>query len=130
PLTYRQLRGVEYAFFGLMVLVMMISQYMTCSELIDQGDFARLVAMQKNGILFLLIIMTLYGVFIPNDPSDTARVVLTMALGPFLVLVALKLKASEASNIVAQTASSQFATANMLFIMVSAALAIYTAHVL
>ena len=71
--------------------------------------------------------MMLYGVFIPNDPKDTARVVLTMALGPFLVLVALKLKASEASNIVDQAASSQFAIANMLFIMVSAALAIYTA---
>ena len=51
------------------------------------------------GIINLLIIMTLYGVFIPNDPKDTARVVLTMALGPFLTLVALKLKASESSAI-------------------------------
>ena len=48
PLTYRQLRGVEYAFFGLMVLLMMISQYMTGSELIDRGDLARLVAMREE----------------------------------------------------------------------------------
>jgi serine/threonine-protein kinase len=129
-LNYRQLRIVEYTFFGLLILLHMLGQYFVGSELIEQGDLPRLVAAEKNGIINILIIMTLYGVFIPNDPKDTARVVLTMALGPFLVLVLLKLKAAEASSIVDHVASGQIAIANMLFVLISAALAIYAAHVL
>ncbi|MGC8640295.1 MAG: serine/threonine protein kinase [Isosphaeraceae bacterium] len=128
-LTQPRLRSLEYAFFGLLVLVMMVGQYVVGSELIDRGDEVRMVAIEKNGVLNLLIIMILYGAFIPNDPRTTARVVLTMALGPFLVLAALQLKTSE-STILDRYASSEYAIGNMLVIMVSAALAIYTAYIL
>ena len=129
-LSYRQLRILEYTFFGLMISLMMIGQYVIGSNLIDRGDLTRLVALEKNGIINLLMIMTLYGVFIPNDPRETARVVLTMALGPFLVLVALKMKASEASSIVDQLGDSEFSITNMLFVVISAALVIYMSHIL
>jgi serine/threonine-protein kinase len=129
-LTYRQLRALEYVFFGLMILIMMAGQYVFGTALISRGDFPRLVATEKNGIIALLILMMLYAVFIPNEPRATARVVLTMALGPFLVLVALQFKASESGTIVDQLASSELAIGNMLFVVVSAGLAIYTAHVL
>jgi serine/threonine-protein kinase len=129
-LEYRQLRILEYSFFGTLVVLAMIAQYAIGSELIARGDLPRLVALEKNGVINLLVLMILYGVFIPNDPKATARVVLTMALGPLLVLAALEYKASEASTIVDQVASEEFTIANMLFIAVSAALAIYTSHVL
>jgi serine/threonine-protein kinase len=129
-LTFGQLRALEYSFFGLLVVIMMAGQYIIGSELIDRGDLPRLVAMEKNGVINLLVLMVLYGVFIPNHPGTTARVVLTMAMGPFLVLVALQLKSAGSSSIIDQFASSEFAIGNMLFIMISAALAIYTAHIL
>ena len=52
---------------------MMTGQYLIGSDLIDRGDLMRLVALEKNGVINLLMIMTLYGVFIPNDPRETAR---------------------------------------------------------
>jgi serine/threonine-protein kinase len=129
-LSNRQLRALEYVFFGLMILIMMAGQFVFGSELIRKGDFARLVAMENHGIINLLVLMILYAVFIPNEPRATARVVLTMALGPFLLLVALQLKASESATIVDQLASSEFAIGNMLLVLISAGLAIYTSHVL
>lgn len=128
-MTYLQLRSLEYSFFGLLVVIMMIGQYVVGSQLIDQGDEVRMVAIEKNGVLNLLVMMMLYGAFIPNDPKTTARVVLTMALGPFLVLVALQLKTSE-SSILDRYANSEYAIGNLLFVMVSAGLAIYTAYIL
>ena len=129
-ITYRQLRALEYTFFGLLVSLMMFAQYVICSELIARGDLVHLVAAERGGGFSLLVIMILYGVFIPNDPKTTARVVLTMAFGPFLVLVALKLKSSETSSIVNHIASNEIAVSTMLLIMISAALAIYTAYIL
>jgi serine/threonine-protein kinase len=128
-LSIHQLRTLEYSFFGLLVLIMMVGQYLIGGELIAQGDEIRLVAMEKNGVINLLVIMILYGVLIPNDPRTTARSVLTMALGPFLVLVALQWKASQ-SSIINRFETTEFAIGNMLFIIVSAGLAIYASHVL
>ncbi len=85
-LSLPTLRMLEYGFFGVLVLMMMIAQYVLGSTLIHEGDFPHLVAVEKNGVLNFLVVMVLYGVFIPNKPSMTARVVLTMALGPLIVL--------------------------------------------
>src|SRR5262249_10553925 len=94
-LSYRQLRVLEYAFFGVLVVLSMVTQYVVGSELIIQGDLPRLVALEKNGVINLLILMVLYGLFVPNKATTTARVVLTMALGPMLVLVALMREITE-----------------------------------
>jgi serine/threonine-protein kinase len=129
-LSYPRLRILEYGFFGALIVLMMVAQYVVCSALIREGNFTHLVAAEKNGVLNFLIVMVLYGVFIPNKPSVTARVVLTMALGPLIVLVLLQMLAQEAPDMIDQLASSELTIANSLFILVGAALAIYTAYVL
>jgi len=129
-LSSPKLRILEYGFFGALTLMMMFSQYFVGSSLINEGDFPHLVAAEKNGILNFLVVMVLYGVFIPNKPSMTARTVLTMALGPLVVLVLLQLKAEEAVITIDQLAESELTIANSLFILVGAALAIYTSYVL
>jgi hypothetical protein len=128
-LSYRQLRVLEYAFFGVLVVLSMVTQYVVGSELITQGDLPRLVALEKNGVINLLILMVLYGLFVPNKATTTARVVLTMALGPMLVLVALMREITE-TGVIDQLAGEQFTIGNLLFISISAGLAIYASHVL
>ncbi|MGO9922047.1 MAG: serine/threonine-protein kinase [Isosphaeraceae bacterium] len=129
-LDHARLRILEYGFFGALIVFMMVAQYVGCSSLIREGDFSHLVASEKNGVLNFLVVIVLYGVFIPNKPSITARVVLTMALGPLIVLVLLQLLAEKAPNMIDQLAESELTIANSLFILVGAALAIYTSYVL
>ncbi len=129
-LSLAQLRAIEYGFFGLLVLATVATQYVAGSELIRQGDQISLVALEKNGLLNFLVLTILYGVFIPNEPRNTASMVLTMAMGPLLVLALLSAKASGSTLLTDELEIRQLALGNMLFILVSAGLAIYCSYVL
>lgn len=127
PFSYGQLRAIEYAFFGVELLLYMQSQYSVNMQLVEQGDILSMVAFEKNGILRVTLIMLIYGVFIPNDPRVTARVVLTMAICPLIVL-GLVLHKDLAQNASNHLASVQNTASNAMFILTSAALAIYAAY--
>ncbi len=129
-LSLRQLRAVEYSFFGIMVLALVLAQYVVGSALIEKGDQIRLVALEKNGEISFLILMMLYGVFIPNEPKKTASMVLTMALGPLAVLALLNAKAAGSSLMVDELEINQLALHNTLIVLISSALAIFSAYVL
>ncbi len=128
-LSMSQLRLIEYGFFGIMILGMVFGQYWAGSALIEQGDALGLAALEKTGVLNFLVLMVLYGVFIPNAPEATARMVLTMAIGPLLILVMLRAR-TIGTPLESNTSIEQFAMANALFIMISAGLAIYASYIL
>lgn len=130
PLSYRALRGLEYGYFGLFVLIHMATQYIVINRLIEADDMVRLISVEKNGVLNMIILMLMYGIFIPNRPAVTARTVLTMALGPMLVLAAVAETRSTKLAAVNQLASNHAAINNIVFIFIGAALAIYSAYVL
>ena len=121
---------MEYGFFGIMVLAIVITQYIAGSELIERGDQIRLVGLEKSGVLNFLVLMILYGVFIPNEPKTTASMVLTMAMAPLVVLALLSAKAAGSSLMTDELAINQLALGNTLFVLISAALAIFSAYVL
>lgn len=129
-LSYRQLRILEYLFFGLETLLLLYGQYTINIQLIDRGDLIGMVAYEKNGVLRTVVMMMIYGVFIPNDPRITARVVLTMAAGPIIVLALVLQHETAASEMVSQMAGVGNAASNSLFVLLGAALAIYSAHIL
>jgi len=124
-----QLRLIEYGFFGIMILGMVFGQYWAGSALIEQGDALGLAGLEKNGVLNFLVLMVLYGVFIPNTPEATARMVLTMAMGPLVILAVLRARIV-GTPLESNAAIDQFAVANALFVLLSAGLAIYAAYVL
>ena len=132
-LSYRQLRAVEYAFFGVEMLLMLYSQHSISSRLVDLADAnstLEMVAFEKNGVVRTFMLMMIYGVFIPNDPLVTLRVVLTMAAGPIIVLAVVLQHELALHNAADHMASSQNVISNALFLVIAAALATFSAHVL
>jgi serine/threonine-protein kinase len=85
--------------------------------------------MVKNGTLAMVVLMVLYGVFIPNDATGAAKVVLTMALVHACAL-ALVMENPEVAGVVEQLRTTEQAGSNILSLMIGAALAIYGAYVL
>ena len=83
----------------------------------------------KNGVMGMFALMVIYGMFIPNDPRSTARVVLTMALA-MLAGMALLLEREDIAAAVEQLHTSEHAGSNAIFLMIGAALAIYGTYVL
>jgi len=126
--SLKQLRAIEYLFFGLQTLTILVTQYLISSELITRGDVLGAVAFDKNGVIRIIVLMLLYGVVIPNDPKVTARVVLTMAIGPPVILAMLT-QVHAANGMMAQMVAGELAASNAVFVVLGAAVAIFAAYV-
>ncbi|MFN0055609.1 MAG: serine/threonine-protein kinase [Planctomycetales bacterium] len=130
PLSFLQLRCVEYLFFALEMLVYVWGQHSMLSTLMLQGDWDSVALIEKNGIFRVAVVMLVYGVFIPNDPRTTARVVMTMALCPIAVLAAVLHQASVAQVADSGIAGAEGTALNALFVLIAAALAIFASFTL
>jgi serine/threonine-protein kinase len=124
-----QLRALEYGFFGTLTLTIVLSQYFGNLALIDAGDIAGMIAHVKNGILGTVVLMMIYGMFIPNQPRKTAYVVLSMAVAVMFGF-ALLLERSGVEGAIEQFRSAEHAGSNALFLMIGAGLAIYGSYML
>ena len=51
----------------------------------QHDDYPAMVAFVKNGVIQMVVLMFLYGTFIPNKPKTVAWVVLAMALAPLFI---------------------------------------------
>jgi serine/threonine-protein kinase len=74
--------------------------------------------------------MVVHGIFIPHHWHETARVVLTMALAPALVLVLFEARHPELAPQVAELMSWRYVSTNILIVLVGAVLATYASLVL
>jgi serine/threonine-protein kinase len=128
-LTPGQVRAVEYVLFGSCTLLLAISQYALNLDLLRHEDVPGAIALVKNGVFGMVVLMVLYGVFIPNNARGAAKVVLTMAL-VHVITLALVMEHPAVAEVVEQMRTTEQAGSNILFLMIGAALAIYGAHVL
>jgi serine/threonine-protein kinase len=125
-----RLRLVEVVMFGGLTVLVCIGAYYGNLAYIHQHDIAKVVGNEKNGILQMFVLMLLYGVLIPNDPRRTARMVVTMALGPLLVFSVLLDRPLEVEAHVSDWETLVIAGTNALYLSIGAGLAIYVAHLL
>ena len=128
-LSYRTLRGLEYVFITVQAAIILWSQYHTGLKLMSEGDIARIVAFDKNSIIRMILLMIVYGVLIPNKPQFATRVVLTMALGPIMVLAFL-VAAYAGHPILDGLPEGEIAASNALFVLIGAGIAIAGSYLL
>ncbi len=128
-LTRGQLRAAEYVLFGSLTIILAITQYVVILDQLRQSDMPAVISSVKNGVFAMVLTMIVYGMFIPNDPRSTAKVVLTMALVQVITLV-LVMEHPEVEKIVEQLHTTEHAGANIVVLMIGAALAIYGSYVL
>lgn len=130
PLTYQQLRWLEVSFFCLSAALLIGSNYFVHMELIERGDLVTRVAVGKNSVLRLWMLIIIYGVFIPNHPKRTALVVLAM-VACALIVKGLVLKAHfDIADFETYKALTLNAGSNILSLICGAILAIYSSYVL
>jgi hypothetical protein len=128
-LTPVQVRSIEYVLFGSFTVIIIITQYVVNLDLMRQEDIPNLISNMKNGVMGMFALMVIYGMFIPNDPRSTARVVLTMALA-MLSGTVLLLEREDLGGVVEELHTTVHAGTNAIFLMIGAALAIYGTYVL
>jgi serine/threonine-protein kinase len=129
PLAPSQLRLLDYTLFGSMFVILVISQCLVNAEHLRAGELIQAMAYMKNGMLQLLVLMMLYGMFIPNNARSAATMILTMALTPVLVAAYLG-ERSDTAEMAWQLVSYEGAGFNALLALIGATLTIYSAHAL
>jgi hypothetical protein len=97
--------------------------------LIDAGDISGMIAHAKSGILSTVVLMMIYGTFIPNQPRKTAYVVLSIAVAVMFGF-ALLLERSGVEAAVDQFRTAVHAGSNALFLLIGAGLAICGSYML
>jgi tRNA A-37 threonylcarbamoyl transferase component Bud32 len=131
PFQLKQLRAIEYLYFGLLTISILVSQYLVSNELIARGDVVSVISFDKNGVIRILLLMLLYGTMIPNDAKRATRVILSMALCPVLVLASLRVAYFGSATVFADPKQiSQIAISNGLFCVLGAGVAIAAAYVM
>ena len=128
-LTPGQVLWIEYVLFGSFTMITIVTQYQVDLDYLRLNDIPRVISHMKNGVMGMFALMVIYGMFIPNDLRNTARVVLTMALATLAGMVLL-LEREDIALAVEQLHTSEHAGSNAIFLMIGAALAIYGAYVL
>ena len=128
-LTRGQVRLVEYVLFGSFTLLMAVNQYVVDLDLLRHQDVPGVIAFIKNGVFGMVVVMVIYGMFIPNHPRTTAKVVLTMSLA-MVVVLALVMEHADVADAVERMRTTEHAGSNILFLMLGASLAIYGSYLL
>jgi serine/threonine-protein kinase len=124
-----RVRALEFTLFGGLIASVVATQYEVNLALVQPKDLPGMVAYIKNGVIQTVVLMLLYGTFIPNKPRTVACVVLAMALAP-LVGVALLTAHPEVAPQVDQLRSVEQTGSNALFLALAAGMAIYGSTIL
>jgi serine/threonine-protein kinase len=126
----RQVRSLEFTLFCGLTALMIVSQYVINLALIQEGDVPGMVGSMKNSVTQMIVLMFLYGTFIPNNPKTVAWVALLMALAPLLG-IALLTKHPEVAEALKQSPSVEHQTAsNALFLLIGAGMATFGSYML
>jgi eukaryotic-like serine/threonine-protein kinase len=123
------LRRLEYVLFGGLTVLLVIAQYNINLSLMQRDEYPAMVAFVKNGVIQMVVMMFLYGTFIPNRPSRVAWVVLAMALAPLFTL-ALLTEHPDADQAIQHFKSAEQTGTNALFLFIAAGMSIYGSMVL
>jgi serine/threonine-protein kinase len=128
-LSIRWLRCLEYALFGGLTLIVIVAEYTINLWLMQRQDYPAMVAFVKNGVINMVILMFLYGTFIPNKPKTVAWVVLSMALLPMFSLAFLT-EHPDASDAISHFQTAEQSGSNALFLLIAAGMSIFGSIVL
>ncbi len=129
-LPRRGLRAIECGIFGVAVLYLAVTQYKLVLYWGSVGDEADLLATVKNTSACTAILVFAYCMLIPNTWQVAARVVLAMWAAPFLAQGLVFWRHPEVLRFAHDVAKLNRVVENVLNSLVTAALAIYGAHVL
>jgi serine/threonine-protein kinase len=125
----RRVLALEILLFGGMTGLIVAAQFIVNLELIRRDDLPGMIAFVKNGEIQLILLMLLFGTFIPHRPKTVAWAVLAMALAPPLGFAILS-EQPEAASFAERFRAAEQTGSNVLFLLIGAGIAVYSSAVL
>jgi hypothetical protein len=122
-LSVPRVRAFEFVLFGGLTIIVIISQYVVNLAFLQRGEAIEMIAFMKNGVTQMVVLMLLYGTFIPNRPGTVAWVVLAMALAP-LFSHAMLTEHPDLTPLAEKLRTAEYTGSNALFLLVAAGMAV------
>ncbi|MCA9077172.1 MAG: serine/threonine protein kinase [Planctomycetaceae bacterium] len=129
-LTNDFLRGIEYTLFGFLVLSWIYGRYHSIIVDAQAGNTIALLSESLDGQSVLMLVIVLYGLFIPNTWQATAKVVLTIMLAPVLVTLLVNQFHPEMSEALAPLKTGSNISTLVVKLTIASLIAIYGAGIL
>ncbi len=125
----RSVRFLEFVLFGGLTILLVLSQYKVNEVLLGRGDVPGVVAFVKNGVIQAILLIILFGMFVPNPPKLVAWSALGMALSPLIAATMLSEEPALADAI-ARFRSVEATGTNIVFLLLAAGVSIFGSMVL
>jgi serine/threonine-protein kinase len=129
-LSLTQLRRIEVGIFSVISIYLSIYQYKLVLLKATAGNPAFELAAIKSCVLYFFAVILLYGTFIPNTWQRAARLIIPIALCPFIVTGLLRLSSTAVRDIAAQVANFEQISDNVIMMVLGSAASIYGAHII
>jgi serine/threonine-protein kinase len=120
--TAGRIRALEVALFGGAMAILLAWEYFVNLELTRRDDIPAMVAVTKNGVIQTVILMMIFGTFIPNSPKIVAWAVTAMALSP-LFGFAILTENSQVAAAVERAHSGLHVGGDALYLLIGAGIA-------
>lgn len=130
PFTLAQLRAIEAAVFGMIVVYLGVYEYKLVLMKARAGNPVYELAAIKSCILYFFGVMLLYGTFIPNTWRRAAWTVVPMALVSFVVLVLLRLRSEAVDQFAREVANFEQMSDHVIMMTLGVVAALYGTHII
>jgi serine/threonine-protein kinase len=129
-MTLPQLRTLELALFGMVAMLLAASQYRLLLFRYRQEDAALVLGAMKSGVLMTLVLMLIYGTFIPNNWRRATLVITLLALSPVAVSWLVPTLHPELRAVATRLAGFEQASEDALMLLIGAVVAISGAPIM
>jgi serine/threonine-protein kinase len=127
-LSFRRLRLLELALFGAVAAYLAVANYSRILDDVAAGDATLAVSHWYIAALQYILLVVIYGVFVPNPWPRTAAMVIPMAAMPFALGLLLNVRHPELSSFLAKVTTAERIASVMLLMIVGAVVAVFSAH--
>jgi serine/threonine-protein kinase len=124
------LRAIELALFGSQAVFFAFAHFRLVMRHAARDDMLQMLATGKDTMLFLVMLIVTYGLFIPNTWRRAAFVVVGLTIPPLVSTILLRLVNPKTRLHTSHLLTFELVTDNLLFLSMSAVVAIYGAHVI
>src|SRR5262245_37432578 len=130
PLSLSQLRQYEVGIFALLIIYLGYYEFRLVLTKARAGNPIFELAAFKGCILYFFAVILLYGTFIPNTWQRAARLIVPLALAPFVVMGLLRLGSTTVNDIAGQVANFEQMSDHLIMMTLGAAASLYGTHII